>query len=248
MTTTVTSIFQDEPTQGLGDGDTPIDAVISSGAAQVRAERSGDGNGRVYYISFKATTTAGGSCTGTVTVAVPHDQAHAAVGDGAKYDSTKASAADGDKCHGESDHGHHDGDGCINGHHGHYDGDDCDGSDGYHHDGDGHGGGRDGGSHRRSRLTRQPRRSLTIASATESSAPRFHGNVRTRTGQRLAASAASSNPSRARPPSFTSRQNVTPRMSSTLSRLERGVMRTPAADASLRATRCVDAAQRDRRG
>jgi hypothetical protein len=86
-------------------------------------------------------------------VSVPHDQAHGVVGGGALYDSTKASG-DGDECHGESNHGHHDGDGCINGHHGHYDGDECNGGndndhhDGYHHEGDGHGGGRDGGSHR----------------------------------------------------------------------------------------------------
>lgn len=90
VTTKVTSIFQDEPTQGLGDGDTPIDGYISAaGVAQVRAERSGLGNGRVYYINFTATSTSGSFCTGTTTVAVPHDQAHAAVGGGPLYDSTR---------------------------------------------------------------------------------------------------------------------------------------------------------------
>ena len=150
VTTKVTSIFQDEPTMGLGDGDTAIDATIVNGAAQLRAERSGEGNGRVYYLKFTSTTPSGGSCTGTATVTVPHDQAHPVVGDGAKYDSTKASTAQGDNCHGGSDHGHHDGDGCIVNHHGHYDGDECQARDGYHHDGDGHGGGRDGGSHHKS--------------------------------------------------------------------------------------------------
>jgi hypothetical protein len=148
VTTTVTSIRQDEPTQGLGDGDTPIDGLLAFGLAAVRAERSGKGNGRVYYLAFTATSANGGSCTGTVTVGVPHDQAHPAIGDGPTYDSTQASG-NGDNCHGQSDHGHHDGDGCNDGHHGHYDGDECGGRDGYHHDGDGHGGGRDGGSHRR---------------------------------------------------------------------------------------------------
>ena len=154
VTINVTSIFQDEPTQGLGDGDTPIDGVISNGAAQVRAERSGLGNGRVYYLNFTATAV-GGSCTGTVTVSVPHDQAHPAVGDGPKYDSTKSSSAAGDDCHGNTDHGHHDGDGCLPGHHGHYDGDNCqrnngrENNDSYHHDGDGDGGGSNGGTHRR---------------------------------------------------------------------------------------------------
>ncbi len=150
VTTKVTSIFQDEPTQGLGDGDTAIDGYIVNGAARLRAERSGLGDGRVYYISFTSTTPSGGSCTGTSTVGVPHDMAHPAVGGGAKYDSTKASTAQGDNCHGGSDHGHHDGDGCIAGHHGHYDGDNCQGRDGYDHDGDGHGGGRNGGSHHKS--------------------------------------------------------------------------------------------------
>jgi len=90
---TVTSVFQDEPTNGLGDGDTPIDAVIVNGAAQVRAERDGGGDGRVYYINFKATTD-GGSCTGTATVGVQHDEGRrAAVGQGPKFDSTVATTA-----------------------------------------------------------------------------------------------------------------------------------------------------------
>lgn len=96
VTSKVTGIVQDEPTQGLGDGDTPIDGYIVNGVAQVRAERSGDGNGRVYYVSFTATAPSGSSCIGTVTVAVPHDMAHPAVGDGPRFDSTKASSAQGD--------------------------------------------------------------------------------------------------------------------------------------------------------
>lgn len=87
VTTTVTSIFQDEPTQGLGDGDTSIDGYIVNGVAKVRAERSGQGNGRVYYLNFTATSTSGSACTGTVSVGVPHDQAHPAVGGGPLFDS-----------------------------------------------------------------------------------------------------------------------------------------------------------------
>jgi NHL repeat/HYR domain len=86
----VTGVFQDEPTNGLGDGDTAIDAVVVDGAAQVRAERDGGGDGRVYYINFQATTD-GGSCTGTVTVGVPKDEGkRPAVGQGPKFDSTVA--------------------------------------------------------------------------------------------------------------------------------------------------------------
>lgn len=89
VSVTVTSIWQDEPTNGLGDGDTgPNDAVIlGANSFQVRAERSGNLNGRVYYVNFTASDGRGGSCSGTATIAVPHDQAHAAVGDGQLYKS-----------------------------------------------------------------------------------------------------------------------------------------------------------------
>lgn len=50
---TITSIQQDEPTTGLGGGDTPVDgAGVNTAQASVRAERSGKGNGRVYSIAF----------------------------------------------------------------------------------------------------------------------------------------------------------------------------------------------------
>jgi hypothetical protein len=84
----VTKIWQDESTMADGAGDTPIDGAIVNGAAQVRAERSGDGNGRLYQIFFTATDATGGSCDGSVLVGVPHDQSGGAVVDsGVRYDS-----------------------------------------------------------------------------------------------------------------------------------------------------------------
>ncbi len=75
LTWSVTGVTQDEPTNGLGDGDTPIDAVLGSGPTlQVRAERSGLGDGRVYRIAFTVADGRGGSCTGVANVGVPHDQ------------------------------------------------------------------------------------------------------------------------------------------------------------------------------
>ena len=72
---TITGIWQDEPTNGLGDGDTAIDGQIGSGNSfAVRAERSGTGDGRVYHVYFSASDGAGGSCTGSATIGVPHDQ------------------------------------------------------------------------------------------------------------------------------------------------------------------------------
>jgi hypothetical protein len=74
VTITILGVTQDEPTNGLGDGDTALDAVIQGNKVLLRAERSGLGNGRVYRITFQADDGSGGVCTGTVTVCVPHDQ------------------------------------------------------------------------------------------------------------------------------------------------------------------------------
>jgi len=90
VTITVNSVTQDEPVDGLGDGDTTPDAVIDGDKVLVRAERSGDGNGRVYRIDFMAMDSRGGSCTGAVTVCVPHDRRDTScVDDGQIYDSLR---------------------------------------------------------------------------------------------------------------------------------------------------------------
>ena len=73
----ITGIRQDEPVDAVGNGDghTSPDATIGSGGAfQVRAERAGGGDGRVYVIAFTASDGQGGSCSGTLSVGVPHDQ------------------------------------------------------------------------------------------------------------------------------------------------------------------------------
>jgi hypothetical protein len=72
VTITVTGVTQDEPPNKKGDGNTYPDAVIANGNAQVRAERSGTGNGRVYVISFTADDGRGGFSNGSVVVYVPH--------------------------------------------------------------------------------------------------------------------------------------------------------------------------------
>ena len=76
---TVTTVTQDEALNGTGDGDTAPDAALVTGKAnqvQLRAERSGNGDGRVYRVSFTVSDGKGGSCSGTVYVGVPHDQGH----------------------------------------------------------------------------------------------------------------------------------------------------------------------------
>jgi hypothetical protein len=90
ITITITNVTQDEPINGLGDGDTAPDAVIQGGTVLLRAERSGTGNGRVYQITFIADDGFGGKCTGTVSVCVPHDKGKNTVpcmDDGQNYSS-----------------------------------------------------------------------------------------------------------------------------------------------------------------
>ena len=90
VTITVTSIFQDEPVQSSGSGNTSPDATgVGTGSPSVRAERDGGNDGRVYHIAFTA-TGASGSCTGTVTVGVPKSQGNngGPVDQGALYNST----------------------------------------------------------------------------------------------------------------------------------------------------------------
>jgi hypothetical protein len=71
----VTSIFQDEPTRVAGSGNTcPDGSGIGGPTAHLRAERSGSGDGRVYHVGFTADDGQGGTCTGEITVCVPHDQ------------------------------------------------------------------------------------------------------------------------------------------------------------------------------
>jgi len=86
----VTGITQDEPlnANGNGDGDTCPDGAIVDDAAWVRMERAGNGDGRVYVVSFTATDESGTSCNGTVEVCVKHDPDHSCVDSGQDYVST----------------------------------------------------------------------------------------------------------------------------------------------------------------
>lgn len=87
-TIVVTGVRQDEPTNGTGDGDTAIDAIINAnGTVLLRAERAGNGDGRVYHIYFTASDLEG-SVSGVVTVSVPHQIKTAAIDGGPLFDST----------------------------------------------------------------------------------------------------------------------------------------------------------------
>jgi hypothetical protein len=93
----ITSITQDQPIDGLGDGHTPqYDATgVGSSSGSVRAERTGQlrvpEDGRLYQVNFTATDPTGASCVGSVFIGgVPHDQGqHSLPSDnGCRWDST----------------------------------------------------------------------------------------------------------------------------------------------------------------
>jgi hypothetical protein len=89
-TISVLGVGQDEPTNDVGDGNfCPDSGPLGSATVQLRAERQGTGDGRVYHIFFSATDPDGFSCSGEVTTCVPHDQGRGAmcIDEGPSYDS-----------------------------------------------------------------------------------------------------------------------------------------------------------------
>jgi hypothetical protein len=73
----ILSIYSDEPedVDGEGDGNTLDDIVILGPSSfEVRAERQGTGNGRVYGITFRVFDLSGNSVVATVFLGVPHDK------------------------------------------------------------------------------------------------------------------------------------------------------------------------------
>jgi cysteine-rich repeat protein len=92
LSVAIASIFQDEPVKEKGEkSSSPDGAGVGSSAANLRAERSGSGDGRVYHVGFEARDGRGGSCSGSVEVCVPHDRGRGSrCGDqGARFDSTR---------------------------------------------------------------------------------------------------------------------------------------------------------------
>ncbi|HYU98012.1 MAG TPA: choice-of-anchor Q domain-containing protein, partial [Pyrinomonadaceae bacterium] len=84
----ISQVTSDEVQNGNGDGNTLNDIVIASDckSVQLRSERSGNGNGRVYTITFKVSDTVGNTATATAKVTVPKSQSgSASVDDGPQY-------------------------------------------------------------------------------------------------------------------------------------------------------------------
>ncbi|HYG79793.1 MAG TPA: hypothetical protein VD861_05365, partial [Pyrinomonadaceae bacterium] len=89
----ITKVTSDETENGGGDGNTLNDIVIAQNcrSVQLRRERNGSGNGRVYTFHFKVTDPSGNSTTATATVTVPKSQNGAgAVDNGPQYTVTSS--------------------------------------------------------------------------------------------------------------------------------------------------------------
>jgi hypothetical protein len=79
--TLTAQVKSNEPIDGLGDGDTApdwaelqIDQGTGTITLQLRAERSGSDNGRIYTITITATDDSSNSSTADVEIIVPHDK------------------------------------------------------------------------------------------------------------------------------------------------------------------------------
>ena len=69
------TVTSNEPVNGQGDGNTSPDwIVLDAHHAQLRAERSGKGNGRIYTIGITCVDSGGSSSHQQTQVTVPHDQ------------------------------------------------------------------------------------------------------------------------------------------------------------------------------
>lgn len=71
----ITSVVSNEAVDAKGSGNTEVDWEVTGAlTVDLRAERSGQGDGRVYTITVVCTDDAGARALGSVTVAVAHDQ------------------------------------------------------------------------------------------------------------------------------------------------------------------------------
>ncbi|HXU62913.1 MAG TPA: hemolysin, partial [Polyangia bacterium] len=83
----ITQVTSDEAEDSKGSGHTRSDIVIAADcrSAQLRIERDGGGNGRVYTIGLRAQDASGNRTATTVQVMVPQDLLAPALDDGPHY-------------------------------------------------------------------------------------------------------------------------------------------------------------------
>jgi hypothetical protein len=83
----IEKVTSDELENSGGDGNTLNDIVIAANckSVQLRSERDGGGNGRVYTITFKVTDASGRVGRATAKVVVPHNPGETPVDSGVHY-------------------------------------------------------------------------------------------------------------------------------------------------------------------
>ncbi len=87
LVVTFLSASSDEPVNDRGDGNTEPDIILDCDHVQLRSERQGGSNGRVYRLGWKAVDDAGNETQGECVVTVPHDQSgREAIDDGPAYE------------------------------------------------------------------------------------------------------------------------------------------------------------------
>jgi hypothetical protein len=90
----ISSVTSNEPDNGLGDGDKPNDIQFSGlpgdMTVNLRSERSGKGNGRIYTITVEASDAAGNKSYATTTVSVPKSKEDDDEGEKRKDESEKS--------------------------------------------------------------------------------------------------------------------------------------------------------------
>ncbi len=83
----IEKVTSDEAENNNGDGNTDNDIVITRyNSVDLRSERSGDGNGRVYNIYLAVKDLAGNVGTAVYRVSVPHSKKDTAIDDGVAYE------------------------------------------------------------------------------------------------------------------------------------------------------------------
>jgi len=89
-----------------GDGNTEPDIILGCDEVQLRSERRGPSNGRVYRLGWRAADDAGNETEGECVVTVPHDQSgREAIDDGPAYQLTLTPEECGDGAGGAGGHG-----------------------------------------------------------------------------------------------------------------------------------------------
>jgi hypothetical protein len=74
-TCVIASVSSDEPANGTGDGNTAPDwAITGDLSVDLRSERSGMGDGRVYEITVECSDASGNTAQATTAVVVDHDR------------------------------------------------------------------------------------------------------------------------------------------------------------------------------